>query len=187
MLGAAGLVIVPFGALWLAAERLPRLASWRFAFAVLTLIITTVVWALTSIVAAIQSGVAPGFARVGRGAARKIWPVLTGLRDASEERTHALPIYLVFVPIAVALTNHAGGEWTRDLLPVRRSPPMAVPVGAGPSFGIPKPLFQTHVPPGVTAYRTHSVPSLTASGSSSTWPQMQSLHRLLSCSTGLRC
>ncbi len=24
---------------------------------------------------------------------------------------------------------------------------MAVSVGAGPSFGIPKPLFQTHVPP----------------------------------------
>ncbi|HEX2455773.1 MAG TPA: protein kinase [Vicinamibacterales bacterium] len=36
---------------------------------------------------------------------------------------------------------------------------MAVPVGAGPSFGIPKPLFQTHVPPGVTSLRTHYVPS----------------------------
>ena len=36
---------------------------------------------------------------------------------------------------------------------------MAVPVGAGPSFGIPKPLFHTDVPPGVTAYRTHYVPS----------------------------
>jgi Tol biopolymer transport system component len=36
---------------------------------------------------------------------------------------------------------------------------MAVPVGAGPSFGIPKPLFQTHVPEGVIANRTHYVPS----------------------------
>jgi eukaryotic-like serine/threonine-protein kinase len=36
---------------------------------------------------------------------------------------------------------------------------MAVPVGAGPAFGIPKPLFQTHVPTGVTANRTHYVPS----------------------------
>jgi hypothetical protein len=36
---------------------------------------------------------------------------------------------------------------------------MAVPVGAGPSFGIPKPLFQTRVPAGVTALRTHYVPS----------------------------
>ena len=36
---------------------------------------------------------------------------------------------------------------------------MAVPVGAGPSFGIPKPLFQTRVPAGVTANRTHYVPS----------------------------
>jgi dipeptidyl aminopeptidase/acylaminoacyl peptidase len=36
---------------------------------------------------------------------------------------------------------------------------MAVPVGPGPSFGIPKPLFQTRVPTGVTALRTHYVPS----------------------------
>jgi Tol biopolymer transport system component len=36
---------------------------------------------------------------------------------------------------------------------------MAVSVGAGPSFGIPKPLFQTHAPGGVTANRTHYVPS----------------------------
>jgi Tol biopolymer transport system component len=36
---------------------------------------------------------------------------------------------------------------------------MAVPVAAGPSFGIPKSLFQTHVHPGVTALRTHYVPS----------------------------
>jgi hypothetical protein len=36
---------------------------------------------------------------------------------------------------------------------------MAVPVGAGPSFGIPKRLFQTRVPAGVTANRAHYVPS----------------------------
>ena len=34
---------------------------------------------------------------------------------------------------------------------------MAVSVGPGPSFGIPKPLFQTRVPAGVTATRTHYV------------------------------
>jgi eukaryotic-like serine/threonine-protein kinase len=36
---------------------------------------------------------------------------------------------------------------------------MAVSVAAGPSFGIPKPLFQTRAPAGVTANRTHYVPS----------------------------
>ena len=36
---------------------------------------------------------------------------------------------------------------------------MAVPVGAGPSFDLPKALFQTRVPAGVTANRTHYVPS----------------------------
>jgi hypothetical protein len=38
---------------------------------------------------------------------------------------------------------------------------MAVPVspGARPSFGVPKPLFQPGVPAGVTANRTHDVPT----------------------------
>jgi hypothetical protein len=36
---------------------------------------------------------------------------------------------------------------------------MAVPVGAGPAFDVPKALFQTRVPAGVTANRTHYVPS----------------------------
>jgi Tol biopolymer transport system component/predicted Ser/Thr protein kinase len=36
---------------------------------------------------------------------------------------------------------------------------MAVTVGAGPSFEVPKPLFQTRVPAGVTANRMHYVPS----------------------------
>jgi Tol biopolymer transport system component/predicted Ser/Thr protein kinase len=33
----------------------------------------------------------------------------------------------------------------------------AVPVGAGPSFGVPKPLFRTQVIPGVDAFRNHYV------------------------------
>jgi len=32
---------------------------------------------------------------------------------------------------------------------------MAVAVGTGPSFGVPKPLFQTRVPGGVDYLRTH--------------------------------
>ena len=36
---------------------------------------------------------------------------------------------------------------------------MAVSVGPGPSFGVPAPLFQTRVPVGVSANRTHHVPS----------------------------
>ena len=35
----------------------------------------------------------------------------------------------------------------------------AVSVGEGPSFGIPQALFQTRVPAGVSANRTHYVPS----------------------------
>jgi serine/threonine protein kinase len=36
---------------------------------------------------------------------------------------------------------------------------MAVAVGPGPAFGVPKALFQTRVPPGVSPFRTNYVPS----------------------------
>src|SRR5206468_8231545 len=36
---------------------------------------------------------------------------------------------------------------------------MAVPVGAGPSFDLPKPLFQTRAHAGVEVLRTHYVPA----------------------------
>ena len=36
---------------------------------------------------------------------------------------------------------------------------MAVPIGPGPSFGVPKPLFQTRVPAGVEPLRIHYVPA----------------------------
>jgi len=36
---------------------------------------------------------------------------------------------------------------------------MSVPVSAGPSFGVPKPLFQTQVPSGVNSLNMHYVPS----------------------------
>jgi Tol biopolymer transport system component/predicted Ser/Thr protein kinase len=36
---------------------------------------------------------------------------------------------------------------------------MVVPVGPGPSFGVPRQLFQTHVPRNASFYRTHYVPS----------------------------
>ena len=35
---------------------------------------------------------------------------------------------------------------------------MAVPVDAGPSFAVPKPLFQTQVPSGMTSINMHYVP-----------------------------
>jgi hypothetical protein len=40
---------------------------------------------------------------------------------------------------------------------------MAVSVGTAPAFGVPKVLFQTRVPEGVTSRRTHYVPVATAS------------------------
>jgi hypothetical protein len=36
---------------------------------------------------------------------------------------------------------------------------MAVAVGAGPTFGVPTPLFGTHLASGIAPYRAHYVPS----------------------------
>jgi hypothetical protein len=36
---------------------------------------------------------------------------------------------------------------------------MSVAVGPGPTFGVPTPLFQTRVPPGISANRMHYVPA----------------------------
>ena len=77
-------------------------------------------------------------------------------RDRSPIRSEMARLYKRRIRTALA------GGWTRDLLPLRRSHPDGRPCERGvphTKFGIPKPLFQAHVPPGVSWLRTHYVPS----------------------------
>src|SRR5688500_10564246 len=55
LIGLVGLVLVPVGAFWIAAERWSVLRRQRYAFAVVALIAVAVVWALISLAAATES------------------------------------------------------------------------------------------------------------------------------------
>lgn len=105
LIGTLGLVLVPVGALWIAAERWQWLAGKRYAFAFLALIASALVWVVVCVAAVAQSGFALGFAALALGgyAARRAWPRLKSLNGAKPDAPNVLPFYLLVVPVAVAL------------------------------------------------------------------------------------
>ncbi|MGQ0736354.1 MAG: hypothetical protein ACT4QD_22205 [Acidobacteriota bacterium] len=105
VVGTVGLVLVPVGALWIAAERSQRLARKRYAFAFLALIASAFVWAVVCLAAVLESGFALGFAALALWgyAARRAWPRLKSLKGARREVPNMLPYSLLVVPVAVAL------------------------------------------------------------------------------------
>jgi hypothetical protein len=79
-----------------------------------------------------------------------------------------LEVYVQTVPLSdrkwqVSIGGGYEPRWGRDVNELyylsEDRKLMAVSVGTGPSFGAPKPLFQTGVPPGVTSFRTNYVPT----------------------------
>jgi len=86
----------------------------------------------------------------------------------SSNESGQFEVYLETIPrsdrkVAVSASGGYEPRWRGDgreiyyLSPERKL--MAVAVGPGPTFGIPKPLFQTRVRPGVSGNRTHYVVS----------------------------
>ena len=94
-IGTAGLILVPVGALWMAAERVQRLARWRFALRLLAFVMLAAVWAAVILVATVQGGFTLGIVSLACGVfvARKAWS------------SSSVPTYLVVVPLVVALVQ----------------------------------------------------------------------------------
>jgi len=109
IVGTAGLLVVPFGALRLAVERLPRLARWRFGSTLLALISASFVWALVLVVALIHSGLAFGIVVLAAGgyAVRRTLTTLGKLRRGATDAPSVIPLYLIIVPVASALLQFA--------------------------------------------------------------------------------
>jgi hypothetical protein len=109
VVGTVGLVLVPFGALRLAAERVPRFAHWQFTAAALAAIATLPIWALV-LVAAVSQGVL----LIGAGllwgvaiALRRTWRTLVEMRRGAPARRHVMPLYLVAVPLGLWVLQFA--------------------------------------------------------------------------------
>lgn len=107
--GIVGLVLVPIGALWMAAERVQLLARLRFAVRLLAFLALILVWGVVALVAAVQGGFALGVVSLGLGAyvARRAWPTFGVPGAGAPAPSSALPLHLVAVPLLVALLQHA--------------------------------------------------------------------------------
>lgn len=108
-IGILGLVLAPFGLLWLAADRSPRLAQWRHVFSAITLIVLLLVWAGVCLVLLVHSGFVLGLAALALFiyATYKVWPRIRRTGDTTTKSQSALPFYLIIVPVAVVLLQFA--------------------------------------------------------------------------------
>jgi hypothetical protein len=106
--GKGGLLLVPVGALWMAAEFGGRLAGTRYRFAVATLIVSALVWALVSLIALIHS-VILGIAAIAvfACAMSKVIPALRRLTTAGPGRPGLVALYLIVGPVVVLILQMA--------------------------------------------------------------------------------
>jgi hypothetical protein len=109
LVGTAGLLVVPFGALLLAVDRMPGLARWRFGSALLALICASLVWALFFVIALIHSGIALGILVLAAGGylVRRALPTLGKPRSGMPDGPSVVPLYLIVVPLVSALLQLA--------------------------------------------------------------------------------
>lgn len=115
LFGIVGLLLAPIGLLWLAANRSSRLIPKRHLFPLLALIASTLVWFAVWLGAIIHSGSVLGLVIIllWLYLLRKTW---LRFRRGSEaaERASVLPLYLIAVPVVVALVQFAFVERAVD-------------------------------------------------------------------------
>jgi hypothetical protein len=98
--GMMGLLVVPFAGLWLASAHGGRLAGRRRGFAIATLIAMSVVWLILAFVGLMSAGI-PLAAIILAGGACLV------RRVGVWRHGRTLPLYLLVVPVAVAILQVA--------------------------------------------------------------------------------
>jgi hypothetical protein len=109
LLGTAGLVLVPVGAVWMASAYWSRLAGRQYGIAIAALIGSSVVWLIVSLGALVSSGLVLGLGSLA------VWiyvvsralPRLKHLKSATPRPPSPVAFYLLIVPVAVALVQMA--------------------------------------------------------------------------------
>ena len=104
LLGKVGLLLVPVGALWMASRYWSRLAGRQYVFAIGAMIAALLVWVILLVGALLSSlllGV--GALALSAYAVVRMSPRLRLLTSATPRPPSALPLYMLIVPIAVAI------------------------------------------------------------------------------------
>ena len=118
LFGIVGLVLVPVGIAWLAAEY----SAWRtrrFLFAIAALVASSLVWVLVSVAGALES-LSLGLVSLALGAYAlfRLMPDLRAMRTSPAASVSAAPLYLVVVPVAVVAAQYLlavpVSEFSRD-------------------------------------------------------------------------
>jgi len=104
LLGKVGLLLVPVGALWMASRYWSRLAGRQYVFAIGALIAALLVWVIL-LVGALMSSLLLGVGALALSAYAvvRMSPRLRLLTSATPRPPSALPLYMLIVPIAVAI------------------------------------------------------------------------------------
>ena len=107
--GMVGVVLVPFGLLWIVAERSQRSPQRRIIFPLLALIASTLVWAGVLLVALVHSGYVLAFVVLISSLLflSWAWRSLKRARGTTALSPSALPYYLVVVPVVVVALQFA--------------------------------------------------------------------------------
>lgn len=106
--GTGGLVLVPVGVFWLAAERSQRLARGRYLGRLLAAAASLFVCAATALAAIAQSGFALGIIAVVL-CAYVVYRSLPMFKQTGGElpASDMLPLYLIILPVVIATMQHA--------------------------------------------------------------------------------
>ena len=107
--GKVGLLLVPVGAIWMASGHWSRVAGRQYVFAIAALIASSVVWIIVSLAAILSSGLSLGLGSLALWA-YVVWSLLPRLRllkSATPRPNSVVPLYLLIVPVAVALLQVA--------------------------------------------------------------------------------
>ena len=109
LFGKVGLLLVPVGAIWIASGYWSRLAGRQYVFAIAALIAISVVWVIVSLGALMSSGLSLGVGCLALWAyvVSRVLSRLRLLKSATPQPASAVPLYLVIVPVAVALLQTA--------------------------------------------------------------------------------
>ena len=107
--GTVGLLLVPVGVLWVASGYWSRLAGKQYALAIATLTALSIVWVIVSLAALLSGGALFGLGATGLWiyVISRVLPRLKRLKSARPGPTGAVALYLVIMPLAVALLQMA--------------------------------------------------------------------------------